>query len=63
MDQDTAINGGVIAGTTAGLAVLLYGVEHHSNTLQLIGGVIALLSIGILTWYLAALPDPEGSGH
>jgi hypothetical protein len=63
MDQDTAINGSVVAGTTLGLAVLLYGVEHKASTLQLVGGVIALLSIGVLTWYLMALPDVEGAGH
>jgi hypothetical protein len=63
MDQDTAINGSVVAGTAAGLAILLYGVEHHSSTLQLIGGVITLLSITVLTWYLMALPDVEGAGH
>lgn len=52
---------------TAGVAVLLVGeAAHGAGLLVYVGGVVALVGVGVLTGVVAAVPHPEGeaeAGH
>lgn len=47
-----------VGGVTVGLIILLVGVGVHGlESLQSIGGVIALISVGLLAMHLSRLDD------
>lgn len=49
------------AGMTLGLAVLIYGVEHHMMGLQAAGGAVIVVGILALAMYIMKLPEAEHS--
>lgn len=55
MRRETLLGGLTIAGVTAGLGVLLYGEAAHVDGLIPAGGVVVLLSVGLLTVYIDRL--------
>lgn len=57
-----------LLGTIVGLVIMLSGVVQNAgqalNTPMLVGGAIALAAIGVLTYWLLALPSHHGeSAH
>lgn len=55
MPQVASVTNGVILGVVVGMVVLLLGVSGGDDGIQLIGGGITLLSIGVLTLFVARL--------
>ena len=55
MGRETTITTGVIVGVIAGLSMLLLGVGAGNDLSQLIGGGIALLSVGVLAAFISRL--------
>lgn len=56
MDEETMAFGGPLAGIIIGLAVLLAGVPAGGlNPVLTVGGVIALISTGVLARNIGAL--------
>ncbi len=56
MDQETVAFGGPLAGITVGLLILLAGVPAGGlNPVLTAGGIIALISTGILARNIGAL--------
>jgi|GEM_PF-6748666 len=63
MASESSVFGLGIIGVVVGLAVLLYGAEAAGNVVVAAGGVIALAAVGLMTAYIAAMPEPAGGGH
>jgi len=64
MASESSVFGLGIVGVVVGLAVLLYGAEAAGTTVVAAGGLVVLAAVGLMTAYLAAMPEPEGEhGH
>ena len=62
MVKDSHVFGGLTLLLLVGLAIMVAGVletQEHITTLLLVGGVIDLLAVMGMAWYIVALPTPD----
>ena len=60
---DVVAFGTALAFVTAGLVVLLVGEYGGTDAFVVGGGVVVLVGVGIVTAYLAWLPEPAREGE
>jgi hypothetical protein len=60
MASESSVFGLGVLGVVVGLAILLYGAEAAGTTVVAAGGVVVLASVGLMTAYIAAMPEPDG---
>lgn len=61
MSRETTVFGVSVLAVVVGLGVLLFGEFIHDRTLVVGGGVVVLVGCGIMTRYVAGLPDTDHS--
>lgn len=64
MAKDSHVFGGLTLMLLVGLAIMVAGVlqtQEHVTNLLIIGGVIDVVAVMGMAWYIMALPEPEES--